>query len=105
MHWSGPSSDERFHLKNLDELDRNYQIEACRGVHRSRSKSIPNKISPYFSESFSVQSGIMPRPTKSRCNHFCPTPGDLDHPATFDLLITPTDLQRRAFGLIDQITV
>jgi hypothetical protein len=58
-----------------------------------------------FSESFSVQSGIMPRPTKSRCNHFCPTPGDLDHPATFDLLITPTDLQRRAFGLIDQITV
>jgi len=44
----------------------------------------------------------MPRPTKSRCNHFCRTPGDLDHPATFDLLITPTDLQRRAFGLIDQ---
>lgn len=35
----------------------------------------------------------------------CRTPGDLAHPATFDLLTTPTDLQRRAFGLIDQITV
>jgi hypothetical protein len=35
----------------------------------------------------------------------CRIPGDLEHPATFDLLTTPTDLQRRAFGLIDQITV
>jgi hypothetical protein len=35
----------------------------------------------------------------------CRTPGDLEHPATFDSLTTPTDLQRRAFGLIDQITV
>jgi transposase len=35
----------------------------------------------------------------------CRTPGDLEHPATFDLLTTPTDLQRRAFDLIDQITV
>ena len=28
-----------------------------------------------------------------------------EHPATFDILTTPTDLQRRAFELIDQITV
>jgi len=35
----------------------------------------------------------------------CRTPGDLAHPATFDLLTTPTDLQRRAFVLIDQISV
>jgi hypothetical protein len=35
----------------------------------------------------------------------CRTPGDLEHPATFDLLTTPTDLQRRAFALVDQITV
>ena len=35
----------------------------------------------------------------------CRTPGDLEHPATFDLLTTPTNLQRRAFGLIEQITV
>ena len=35
----------------------------------------------------------------------CRTPGDLAHPATFDLLTTPTDLQRRAFALVDQITV
>jgi hypothetical protein len=34
----------------------------------------------------------------------CKTPGDLQHPATFDLLTTPTALQRRAFDLIDQIT-
>ena len=35
----------------------------------------------------------------------CRTPGDLAHPATFDLLTTPTDLQRRAFALVDQIAV
>ena len=35
----------------------------------------------------------------------CRTPGAVDHPATFDLLTTPTPLQRRAFELIDQITV
>src|SRR5450631_1846446 len=35
----------------------------------------------------------------------CRTPGDLEHPATFNLLTTPTDLQRRAFALVDQITV
>ena len=32
-------------------------------------------------------------------------PGELEHPATFDLLTTPTDLQRRAFALIHQIPV
>jgi hypothetical protein len=35
----------------------------------------------------------------------CRTPGDLEHPATFDILTTPTSLQRRAFDMIDQITV
>ncbi len=35
----------------------------------------------------------------------CRTPGDLEHPATFDILTTPTPLQRRAFELIDQIPV
>jgi len=35
----------------------------------------------------------------------CRTPGDLAHPATFDLLTTPTDLQRRALTLLDQIAV
>ena len=35
----------------------------------------------------------------------CRTPGDLEHPATFDILTTPTTLQRRAFELLDQITV
>jgi hypothetical protein len=35
----------------------------------------------------------------------CRTPGDLEHPATFDILTTPTVLQRRAFELIDQIPV
>ena len=35
----------------------------------------------------------------------CRMPGDLEHPATFDILTTPTTLQRRAFELIDQITV
>jgi hypothetical protein len=34
----------------------------------------------------------------------CRTPGT-EHPATFDILTTPTDLQRRAFELIDQIAV
>ena len=28
-----------------------------------------------------------------------------DHPATFDILTTPTELQRRAFDLLDQITL
>jgi hypothetical protein len=27
-----------------------------------------------------------------------------DHPATFDILTTPTPLQRRAFDLVDHIT-
>jgi hypothetical protein len=35
----------------------------------------------------------------------CKTPGDLEHPATFDILTTPTPLQRRAFELTDQIAV
>jgi hypothetical protein len=35
----------------------------------------------------------------------CRTPGAADHPATFDILTTPTPLQRRAFELTDQITV
>jgi transposase len=35
----------------------------------------------------------------------CRTPGALEHPATFDILTTPTPLQRRAFELIDQIAV
>ena len=35
----------------------------------------------------------------------CRTPGDLEHPATFDILTTPTPLQRRAFELLEQITV
>ena len=35
----------------------------------------------------------------------CRTPGVTDHPATFDLLTTPTPLQRRAFELTDQIIV
>ena len=35
----------------------------------------------------------------------CRTPGDLEHPATLDLLTTPTTVQRRAFELIEQITV
>jgi hypothetical protein len=35
----------------------------------------------------------------------CRTPGTLEHPATFDILTTPTALQRRAFELLDQIKV
>jgi hypothetical protein len=35
----------------------------------------------------------------------CRTPGALEHRATFDILTTPTPLQRRAFELIDQILV
>src|SRR5665213_2462891 len=35
----------------------------------------------------------------------CRTPGALEHPATFDILTTPTDLQRRAFALVEQIAV
>jgi len=35
----------------------------------------------------------------------CRTPGAVEHPATFELLTTPTVLQRRAFELIDQIAV
>lgn len=35
----------------------------------------------------------------------CRTPGALEHPATFDLVTTPTALQRRAFALVDQIAV
>jgi hypothetical protein len=35
----------------------------------------------------------------------CRTPGDLAHPATFDILTTPNTLQRRAFELIEKITV
>jgi hypothetical protein len=35
----------------------------------------------------------------------CRTPGDLEHPATFDILTTPTALQRGAFELIEKITV
>jgi hypothetical protein len=45
------------------------------------------------------------RRTRHPRAQYLPHPGDLEHPATFDLLTTPTDLQRRAFGLIDQITV
>jgi hypothetical protein len=35
----------------------------------------------------------------------CRTPGTLEHPATFDILTTPTALQRRAFELLNSITV
>jgi hypothetical protein len=35
----------------------------------------------------------------------CRTLGAAAHPATFDILTTPTDLQRRAFDLIGKITV
>ncbi|HQW10308.1 MAG: IS1634 family transposase [Steroidobacteraceae bacterium] len=35
----------------------------------------------------------------------CRTPGALQHPATFELLTTPTALQSRAFQLLDQIAV
>jgi hypothetical protein len=35
----------------------------------------------------------------------CRTPGALEHPATFDILTTPTTLQRRAFELLDLLTV
>ena len=35
----------------------------------------------------------------------CRTPGDIAQPTTFDILTKPTTLQRRAFELIDQITV
>jgi hypothetical protein len=35
----------------------------------------------------------------------CRTPGAVEHPATFDLLTTPTDNQRQAFELITQIAV
>lgn len=34
----------------------------------------------------------------------CRTPGALEHPATFDILTTPTAVQRRAFELIERIT-
>jgi hypothetical protein len=34
-----------------------------------------------------------------------PDAGALEHPATFDILTTPTALQRRAFELTDQIVV
>ena len=33
----------------------------------------------------------------------CRTPGTLEHPATFDILTTPTALQRRAFELLNSI--
>jgi hypothetical protein len=33
----------------------------------------------------------------------CRTPGSLEHPATFDILTTPTSLQRRAFEMIEKI--
>ena len=33
----------------------------------------------------------------------CRAPGDLEHPVTFDLLTTPSELQRKAFELISQI--
>jgi hypothetical protein len=35
----------------------------------------------------------------------CRTPEPVQHSPTFDLLTTPTSLQRRAFELIDQIVV
>ena len=35
----------------------------------------------------------------------CRAPGALEHPATFDILTTPSALQRRAFELIDKIAV
>ena len=35
----------------------------------------------------------------------CRTPGAVEHPATFDLLTTPTAIQRQAFELITQIAV
>jgi hypothetical protein len=35
----------------------------------------------------------------------CRTPGALEHPATFDLLTTPTALQSRALALVEQIKV
>jgi hypothetical protein len=33
----------------------------------------------------------------------CRTPGIPDHPATFDILTTPTPLQQRAFDMIEKI--
>jgi hypothetical protein len=35
----------------------------------------------------------------------CRTPGPIERSPTFDLLTTPTPLQRRAFELIDKIAV
>jgi hypothetical protein len=35
----------------------------------------------------------------------CRTPGARQHPATFDILTTPSALQRRAFELIEHIIV
>ena len=35
----------------------------------------------------------------------CRTPGEVEHPEIFDILTTPTPLERRAFELLDQITM
>jgi hypothetical protein len=35
----------------------------------------------------------------------CRTPGAFEHPATFDILTTPTALQRRDFELFSQVAV
>jgi len=37
--------------------------------------------------------------------NICRTPGPVERSSTFDLLTTPTPLQRRALELIDQIAV
>jgi hypothetical protein len=71
-----------------------------------RSKSAFQKVHTHTTEdgtpAHSLRTLIAELATLVR--NTCRTPA-AEHPATFDILTTPTTLQRRAFDLIDQITV
>jgi hypothetical protein len=71
-----------------------------------RSAAALEKVHTHFTEdgtpAHSLRTLIAELATLVR--NTCRTPGDLQHPATFDILTTPTPLQRRAFELIGKIT-
>ncbi len=72
-----------------------------------RSSSALEKVHSHFTEdgtpAHSLRTLLAELATLVR--NTCKTPGNLERPATFDLLTTPTALQRRAFDLIDHIAV
>ena len=71
---------------------------SARALEKVRTHSNPEGLPVHSLRTLIAELATLVRNT-------CRTPGALEHPATFDILTTPSALQRRAFELIEQMAV